>query len=263
MSFADTLDLDQASDKMNPTPSSVSFIVFALNEERNIASTVETIRQAITNANITDFQIVLVDDGSADNTGQIMDDLASTDAKLTVVHNEHNLGPGGAFKRGATVARCDYLMPIAGDNAAPAESIHATINRVGEADIIISYVANPEIRSLRRRLGAYAFKSIINLLFGYRMPYYNGAVPRRELFNKINIRSDGYAFFAEMVVKLMRLGSSYVPIGVLHTVDANASSSALKPKNLIKVFRDLVQLVRDVREADAALLKERSVLPRA
>lgn len=247
---------------MSPSESSVSFIVFALNEEANIAATVETVRQAVSNARIADYQIVLVDDGSRDKTGAIMDRLAASDGKIIAVHNETNLGPGGAFKRGGAAASCDYLMPIAGDNAAPAESIHATINRLGEADLIISYVANPEIRRLRRRLGAYAFKTIINVLFGYKMPYYNGAVPRRELFNKISIESEGYAFFAEMVVKLMRLGSSYVSIGVVHTVDANASSSALRPKNLIKVFRDLVHLVRDVRRSDAALQKERSVLPR-
>src|SRR5205823_9285628 len=117
-------------------------------------------------------------------------------------------------------------------------------------------------RSVRRRVGAYAFKTIINLLFGYKMPYYNGAVPRRELFNKIDINSEGYAFFAEMVVKLMRLGSSYVTIGVEHTIDANASSSALKPKNLMKVFRDLVHLFRDVRRSDALPLRERRPLPR-
>ena len=245
---------------MSRIPSSVSFIVFALNEERNIEPTVETIRQAVTNASITGFQIVLVDDGSTDATGEIMDRLGSTDENITVVHNERNLGPGGAFKQGATVARCDYLMAIAGDNAAPAESIRATIERLGEADIIISYVANPEIRSLRRRLGAYAFKSVINVLFGFDMPYYNGAVPRRELFNKINIRSNGYAFFAEMVVKLMRLGSTYVPLGVVHTVDANASSSALKPKNLINVFKDLVYLVRDVRQSGAVPLQKQHPL---
>jgi dolichol-phosphate mannosyltransferase len=247
---------------MSPREFSVSFIVFALNEEARIAPTVETVRQAASNARIADYQIVLVDDGSTDNTGKIMDHLASTDDKLTVVHNEQNLGPGGAFKRGAAVARCDYLMPIAGDNAAPAASIRATIEHLGEADIIVSYVANPEIRSFQRRLGAYAFKSIINVLFGYSMPYYNGAVPRRELFNQIDIRSNGYAFFAEMVVKLMKRGSSYVPVGVVHTIDTNASSSALKPKNLVKVLRDLFYLVRDVRRSDAALQKKRSVLPR-
>jgi glycosyltransferase involved in cell wall biosynthesis len=247
---------------MTSSESSVSFIVFALNEERNIGGTVETLRHAVSDARITNYQIVLVNDGSADNTGKIMEGLASADGKITVVHNERNLGPGGAFKRGAAAARCEYLMPIAGDNAAPAESISATIVHLGEADILIVYIANSEIRSFRRQLGAYAFKTVINVLFGYKMPYYNGAVPRRELFNKINIHSDGYAFFAEMVVKLMRLGSSYVSIGVEHTVDANASSSALKPKNLVKVLRDLVHLVGDVRRSDAVLQKERSVLPR-
>jgi dolichol-phosphate mannosyltransferase len=247
---------------MSRAPSSVSFIVFALNEEANIAATVETLRLAVSNARIADYQIVLVDDGSRDKTGAIMDRLAASDGKIIAVHNETNLGPGGAFKRGGAAASCDYLMPIAGDNAAPAESIRATIEHAGEADIIISYPSNQEIRSLRRRLGASAFKTVVNILFGYSLPYYNGAVPRRKLFNEIDIRSDGYAFYAEMVVKLMRAGSSYVPVGVPLTVDTNASSSALKPKNLIKVFKDLANLVREVRRSDATPSRESRPLPR-
>lgn len=227
--------------------SSVSFIVFALNEETRIEGTVRTLRDAVANAPIADYQIVLVNDGSTDQTGPIMDRLAAEDEKIIAVHNETNLGPGGAFKRGAGAAECEYLMAIAGDNAAPAESIRKTIARLGEADVIISYPANPEIRTFRRRLGASAYKGLVNLLFGYSLPYYNGPVPRRRLFNEISIKSNGYAFFTEVVVKLLKRGSSYVTIGVLHSSDANASSSALKPSNLTKVLKDLFALVRDVR----------------
>jgi len=224
--------------------SSVSFIVFALNEEMNIEATVQTIRNAVRGGVVQDYQVVLVDDGSTDSTGAIMDRLASTDERISSVHNERNLGPGGAYKRGADAARCDYLMAIAGDNAAPAESIRATIEHLGEADIINSYCANPEIRSFTRRIGSRAFTTLINLLFGYRLPYYNGPVVLRKQIIGMTISSNGYAFFAEMLVKLLKNGSSYVNVGVLHSVDTNTCSSALKPKNLFKVFQEVVRLVR-------------------
>lgn len=246
---------------MNSSESSVSFIVFALNEETEIEPTVNTLREAVKGASVADYEIVLVNDGSTDNTGRIMDALASADNRIIAVHNETNLGPGGALKKGVAAAHCDYFMAIAGDNAAPIASIRKTIEHLGEADIIISYASNPEVRSFRRRFGSNAFKSLINLLFGYRMPYYNGAVPRRKLFNEINIRSDGYAFFAEMVVKLMRKGASYVPVGVEHTVDANASSSALKLTNVLNVLKDIMNLIRDVWGSPVGRLPERSNSP--
>lgn len=217
-------------------------------------ATVQTIREAVEQAGVRDYQVVLVDDGSTDNTGKIMDRLASPDGQITAVHNERNLGPGGAYKRGAAAARCEYLMVIAGDNAAPAESIRATIAHLGEADIIISYPANPEIRSLRRRLGSQAFTTVINVLSGFHMPYYNGAVLRRRLLEEIHITSNGYAFFAEMVVKLMKAGSSHVKVGVYHTASANACSSALKLKNLLKVFKDVVHLAFEMRRPDNSAL---------
>jgi dolichol-phosphate mannosyltransferase len=226
--------------------SSVSFIVFALNEESNIEATVQTIRDAVKGGVVQDYEVVLVNDGSTDATGSVMDRLASSDKKVISVHNEQNLGPGGAYKRGADAASCDYLMAVAGDNAAPAESIRATIEHLGEADIIVSYCRNPEIRRFTRRVGSRAFTVLINLLFGYRLPYYNGPVVLRKQIAGMSISSNGYAFFAEMVVKLLRNGSSYVNVGVLHSVNANACSSALKAKNLVKVFKDVLRLLRSV-----------------
>lgn len=226
--------------------SSVSFIVLALNESRLVEDTVETIRLAVAGADIKDYQVVLVNDGSTDDTAWIMNNLASKDEKIIAVHNEFNLGPGGAYKRGVNAAKCEYVMVIAGDNAASSESIRMTINNLGKADIIISYCANPEIRSFTRRFGSQCFTTFINFLFGFRIPYYNGAVVLKDQLSDITLFSNGYAFFAEMVVKLLKRGSTYTCVGVYHQTIANASSSALKLKTLIRVLKDTSQIVIDV-----------------
>ena len=90
--------------KLSSAKASISFIVLALNEEAHIEGTVQIVLQAVAASRLSDYQIVLVDDGSTDNTGEIMERLARGNNKFTVVHNEHNLGLGGAYKSGLTRA---------------------------------------------------------------------------------------------------------------------------------------------------------------
>ena len=73
-------------------------MVFALNEENRIEATVETILKVVGENLLTDYQIVLADDGSTDKTGSIMDRLADENPKIRTVHNKTNLGQGGAYK---------------------------------------------------------------------------------------------------------------------------------------------------------------------
>ncbi len=236
------------------TRPSVTFIVFALNEEARIESTVETIRKSVGEDDfLSDYQIALADDGSTDKTGAIMDQLAEHDPKISVVHNSTNKGQGGAYKHALTVARCEYVMAVAGDNAATTDSIRSTVERVGEADIIVPYANNPSSRRLLRRYGSRGFSMLLNLLFGFEIPYYNSSVFRRKLLENLTIKSNGYAFIAEIAVKLLKRGATHVNVGIRYPEGANDYSSALKLKNLVEVLRDVIQLRRDVRNSSKAL----------
>jgi dolichol-phosphate mannosyltransferase len=226
----------------------ISFIVAALNEQGHIEEAVETILRAVAEVKLKDYEIVLVNDGSTDKTGEIMDRLASHNDRIRVLHNERNLGLGGVYKRGVAAARGEYVMVIAGDNAASAESISVTLAHLGEADIIIPHVHNiTEVRSLFRRIGSRGYTILINLLFGLNVRYYNGAVARRALLNTITLTGDGYSIFAELVVKLVSRGHSYVEIGVPFTPTPNtARSSALRFRNVAIVVGSVFRLVRDI-----------------
>ncbi len=225
---------------------SVSFIVPALNEEAGIEPTVATILEAVSGRDPSSYEIILVNDGSTDGTGQAMERLSSRHDRVRVVQNPRNLGQGGSYKQGAAAARCDYLMLVAGDNAATASSITATIAHLGEADILLPYLENPEVRPWVRRIGSRAFTAVINTMFGLKIPYYLGAVPRRDLLNKITITTSGYGFGAEIVVKLIRAGHSYVAVGIRHAPAPGNRSSALRPGNLVKVFRAIVNMRREI-----------------
>lgn len=234
----------------NPKPT-VSFVVPALNEEGNIEATVKTVLEAGGHS-CQDFEIILVNDGSTDRTGPIMDEVAARHKTVRVVHNERNLGYGGAFKRGAAVAQREFVVRVCADNVTPAESLEKILSQTGKADLVLPYLTNPEFRPWGRRFGSWGFTTLINLLFGQRVRYYNHCVVfRRENLTAITIMTNGFVYQAEAVVKLLKAHCSYVEVGIYDVPRAHGRSSALRPKNLLNCFRAVYALVWEVRRPGA------------
>jgi len=230
----------------------VSFVFPALNEEGNIEAAVASVRQALEKTPLADYELILVNDGSTDRTGTIMDQLAAKYTNIRVVHNPRNLGYGGAFKRGAAEARLDYVIRICGDNSVPLQAIGLILGQLGQADLVIPYIANPELRSWGRRIASRGFTLIINLLFGQHVRYYNHAVAfPRDLLNSIRISTDGFAYQAEALVKLLKAGCTYVEVGVVDLPRVHGKSTALRPKNLWRVLTAVVGLMREIHRPGA------------
>src|SRR5437763_7984603 len=97
-SLVPSCSVHMASSSSHP---SVSFIVLALNEQERIESTVANVLQAAQDSDVDHYEIVLVDDGSTDETGRIVDRLASERPDIRALHNPRNIGIGATFKRGA------------------------------------------------------------------------------------------------------------------------------------------------------------------
>jgi len=224
----------------------ISVIIPALNEEKNIQGTVQEVLAALDDR-FSDFELVLVDDGSVDTTGAIMDQLVSDNVRMRVAHNSHPTNLGGAYKTGLAIARMEYVIMVPGDNQFSAANIAKVLDHVGQADMVIQYTTNQNVRPLPRQLGSRLFTAILNCFFRLRISYYNGTVVhRRELLNTIVIRTDGFAYQAEAIVKLLRAGHTHVDVGTEIRERASGRSTALRPKNLAAVFKAIWNLVWEV-----------------
>jgi len=220
----------------------VSFIVTALNEEANIVLTVKEIHSCVI-GHCSEYEIILVNDGSVDQTGALMDKLAAEDKRIRTFHNEKNINLGGAYKRGIKEVRLDYVMWLPGDNAAPAKTIQITLAKVGQADIVVPYLNDYEGRSLTRRFISRSYTRVLNLLFGLNLRYYNGiVVHRRELLQNIEITTNSFACFAEALIKLLRNGASYVEVGFNSTQRKVAHTNAFRFRNVVNVIKTILYL---------------------
>ncbi|MBI4860065.1 MAG: glycosyltransferase family 2 protein [Candidatus Riflebacteria bacterium] len=226
---------------------SFTFIVPALDEESNIAATVQEI-ESVAGNRFSEYEIVLIDDGSSDRTPSIMDRLAVTDPRLVVVHHPRNLGLGAAYRRGVQLARFDHLMLVPGDNQFPGTSMALLLDQLGRADIVLQYTVNPQIRPLGRRLLSAGFTALVNTLFGLSLRYYNGTVVHRTgLVKTVRMTTDGFAYQAEILVRLIARGASYVEVGVPITERSAGRSAALGARNVTRVLETLARLFLEVR----------------
>ena len=222
----------------------ISFIISALNEERVLGAFLEQLMAVVEGARFVDYEVILINDGSTDRTGEIMDGAARRHPKVTVVHNPKNLRFGNSYKRGLRQARFQYVMLLCGDGGLPAASLPAIFDCIGTADIVVPWMTNlRRIKSLPRYLLSRAYTTLFNVLCGMRLRYYNGLpVHRNDLLQRIQITSGGFGFQAEILIKLIRSGCTYVEVGV-KGAEEKQQSVALRPRNWLSVVATVARLL--------------------
>src|SRR5579862_691032 len=129
----------------------ISIIIPAYNEEGNIRGTVNEVLRAFGDR-FGGYEILIVNDGSKDGTGEVANALAAENPHIKAIHNSPNMGFGYSYRRGVAAATCDYVGFFPGDDCLPAECIEAVFDQVGKADIISHYTSNLEVRLASRRV---------------------------------------------------------------------------------------------------------------
>ncbi len=228
----------------------ITFVVPCYNEARNVAATVAEIELAAKGADVASFEIVVVNDCSSDDTGEVVRELSATDRRIRLITNSKNLGFGGAYKEGVKNAKGIHVIMIPGDNAHPHAGISPILRRAGEADIVIPYVKNPEARSWVRQFMSRCFTRLLNALFGLDVPYFNGLVLHKlDLLKAIEIRTNGFAYQAEALIKLISGGASYVTIPVEISERSVGKTAAFRVKNVYRVLKTILAVWIDLRRS--------------
>src|SRR5207245_11741497 len=117
----------------------VTICVPAYNEVASLEGTISEVVAAT--ARCSDYEIIVVDDGSTDGTGELADTLAARNARVRVLHHPTNLGFAAGYRRALAEARMPYFTFVPGDREVSAESVRAILALVGSADVVVLYHA--------------------------------------------------------------------------------------------------------------------------
>ncbi len=227
-------------------PKTISIVVAAFNEEKNIEAAIDSVTGAMEGF-VSDYEIIVVNDGSIDRTGALAEARAKKNPRVKVIHNKTNGGFGCTFARGVRQATKEYVTGFPGDNDASALSLRDIIQAVDGEDLVITYAKHIRNRSVLRNIISKTFVLFLNILFGLNLKYYNGLlICRRELFQSIPIKSTGLAAIAECVVRLIKSGCSYKEICFEHTGRQYGRSTALSLRSLKSVTRTILILIQDI-----------------
>ena len=146
---------------------------------------------------------------------------------------------------GVANADMPYVIMIPGDNNHPAPGITPILDRIGQADIVIPYVANPHVRGLNRRIISNAYTYLLNAVFRLKVPYYNGLVLHRtDLLRTISIETNGFAYQSRARIKLLHRGASSSEVPVALGEQGDHRSRAFKLWNVIRVGETIWRLWR-------------------
>lgn len=219
----------------------------ALNEEKNLEAAVNDIARCFEGLGV-DYEVLLFDDHSDDRTGEVADQLARTNSRLRVFHNAQRMNIGGIFKAGVRLARYDYCVLLPGDNEVVVDEVAKCVHCLDHADLVLTYIANQEIRPFLRRFLSQSYTRVVNALFGVNFMYTNGSnFCRTDLLRGIRINTDGFSYQTEAVVKLVRQGVNHIEVGINLRGRAHGESTALALRNWVKVFRAIATLWWDIR----------------
>ena len=220
-------------------------VIPAYNEELNLEGAVKGALWAV-RSSAADYELIIVDDGSSDKTGQVAKKLSSKNPNIKVIRHRQNLGFGQTVRDGFKAATKDYTVGFPGDNDTSAKSLKELVEKAGSADVIISYNANPGSRTFLRRLFSKSFTLLMNLLFRLNLKYYNGSfICKSELLKKLPLKSQGMAVYAEAKVRLLKKGYSYLEIPFTHTGRKHGKSTAVSGNSIRQTLLTIYYLLTD------------------
>ncbi len=222
----------------------LSIVIPCYNEEKRIAPTLNTIFSFLNHhKNITEYEVIIVDDGSKDNTLKVI----PSHPHLTVIPHKVNQGKGGAVRTGVLNARYENILFMDSDLATPIEELDKLSFYLQQGyDMVIAsrnlsdsnlVVKQPKYRQLAGK----TFPLLVRLLSG--LPYKDTqcgfklmkAGPGKEIFKRLTILR--FAFDVEMLFIAKKLGYKTAEVPVTW-IDQSGST--------VHFFRDSGRMLKDL-----------------
>ncbi|KKM69972.1 hypothetical protein LCGC14_1445380 [marine sediment metagenome] len=228
-------------------PLSLTIFYPCYNEEANVER-VTRLAVEVAGRIADDFEVVIVNDGSKDRTAEIADRLADEIAEVRAVHNNPNLGYGGALQRGFREARKDWVFYTDGDGQFDFNELPGLLPLLETHDIVSCYRLDRK-DPLLRKINAWCWTSLVNLLFGLKLKDIDCAfkVFPRELFERITLKSTGALIDTEILAKARNLGYSIVQVGVHHYPRTAGEQTGANIGVILRAFKELFQLYKQIR----------------
>ncbi len=220
-------------------PWRLSLVLPAWNEEETIDQAIAEAETALQDV-VADYEIIVVDDGSADGTAEIVARRAAVDPRVRLVRHPHNRGYGAALRTGFEAARHDLVAFTDADCQFDLHELAYVLPLTARYDIACGYRIDRQDSPLRC-FTSWGYNTLIQGLLGSPVRDIDCAL---KVFHREPLRAilpESPRFFAntEMLVKARDLGLSVVEVGVHHR-PRSAGQSTVSPRDIPRTLSSLL-----------------------
>lgn len=227
------------------------------NEEGNVEILVEKASKVLEGLRLKDYEILLINDGSSDNTGKVADKLALANKRIRVIHHQRNLGYGEALKSGFYNAKFDLIVYTDGDGQFDFSEVTKFLEKIEDYDLLIGYRIkrqDPIFRILFKKGWTLSLWTMYQLTLkdvdcGFKM------IKRAALEKIPHLQSQrGAMINAEIAIKVKKYGFRVGQIGVNHYPRLSGKPTGASLKVIVRSYVDLVRLWWELKDQKYALL---------
>ena len=237
----------------------LTIAVPCLNEEGQIGGTLAALGKVCSTFPAIKTQVIVIDDGSSDKTSEVVRNYAQAHPEVSLIVNPRNMGLGSSIKASIRNAAGRRLLIVPGDNDLPEEALSALVGHSKDADLVMCYFLNNEVRGQVRNLISTAFGLIYTACFDIYPQYINGpCVYPVGALRELDIFSTRFSIVAELNVKLLRRGVSFMEVASVRQVGLEGSTS-FSLRNLLETATVFFRLLYEIHIRNSAFYAKRPV----
>lgn len=218
------------------------------NEEGNIESVVKDTKKVLEKV-ADSWEIIIVNDGSKDNTREVAEKLVKSDKRIRLVNHKVNRGYGGALKTGFESAKYEWVAFADSDGQFDFSEITKFIEKKDDADLILGYRL-VRADSLSRKVFTFGWKSAARVLLGLDAKDYSCGFKliKKKVYQDVQpLVGEEKVTQIELLVKAKRKGFKFAEVGVHHYPRKSGKQTGANLKVVFKSIQDLFKLWMQLR----------------
>jgi len=227
----------------------LSIILPAYNEVKNIEKVVGSVIEFVPGI-CENYEVIIVDDGSRDGTGRLVDKLAQKYDQVVAIHHLFNRGYGATLRTGFEAARGDLIFFTDADGQFDIKELTRLTEMIKEgADIACGYRMKRADRWMRK-VNAGIYNLLVRFLFGIKVKDIDCAFKlfKRKVIDNIKLTSDGAFINAEFLILASKKGYVIKQIGVSHFPRREGKQTGNNIAVVLRAFLELFRFWRKIRK---------------
>jgi hypothetical protein len=237
-------EINKGTPPILPFKESFSLCLPAFNEQDNIEDTLDA-ASAILPEFVERFELVVVNDGSKDQTGSVLARFGEHEPRLRIVEHQENQGYGAAITSALRAAQGAFVCILDSDGQFSLLNLPDLLLRTDTADVVIGY-RKKRADSPIRLLNGWAWNRLMRVLLGIAVRDLDCAfkVFRQDTVRSLALTSRGACISAEILVQCVRRRLKIVEVPVDHYPRSHGAPSGAALRVIAKAFRELPHLMK-------------------